>query len=392
MTTNGAGESPNSDRWRRRLEALLGIPATDGNQIDVLRNGDEIFPAMLDAIRSSTRSIEFLTFVFWKGEITTEFANAFAERARAGVRVRVLLDTLGSRHIRKELVEQMREAGCDLRWFRAVDSPLTRANHRTHRKLLICDETTAFTGGVGIAQEWTGNAQHVDDWRDTHFRMRGRAVDGLRGAFIDNWIETGPLIIDEMFDTFPGHDSHGPSTVQVITGAAEAGGNDIATLLEVLIESAEQRLRIATAYFNPDDELAALLIAAAHRGVKIEVLVPGLHADKRFVQIVGEARYAELLEGGVDVRCYTKTMLHTKILTVDGLVATVGSANINQRSFQFDEEVNLVVFDPDVVAILDEHFDDDLESSEAVDPATWAERSIMQRAAERAASVVSDLI
>lgn len=392
MPNSDRAEPSDPDRWRRRLEALLGIPATEGNQIDVLRNGDEIFPAMLDAIRNAERSIEFLTFVFWKGDITTEFATAFAERARAGVRVRVLLDTLGSRHIRKDLVELMREAGCDLRWFRAVDAPLTRANHRTHRKLLICDETTAFTGGVGIAQEWTGDAEHPDDWRDTHFRVQGRAVDGLRGAFIDNWIETGPLIIDELFDTFPGHTTHGPSTVQVIAGAAEAGGNDIATLLEVLIESAEKRLRIATAYFNPDDELTALLIGAAHRGVEIEVLVPGLHADKRFVQIVGEARYAELLDAGIDVRCYTKTMLHTKILTVDAMVATVGSANINQRSFQFDEEVNLVVFDPEVVAILDQHFEEDLISSEAVDPSAWADRSLMQRAAERAASVVSDLI
>ncbi len=392
MPADPTPTAPDPQRWQRRLEALLGIPATEGNTIDVLRNGDEIFPAMLDAIRGSTRSIEFLTFVFWKGDITVAFADALAERAAAGVRVRVLLDTLGSRHIRKDLVEKMRDAGCDLRWFRAVDAPITRANHRTHRKLLICDETVAFTGGVGIAQEWTGNAEHPDDWRDTHFRVTGRAVDGLRGAFIDNWIETGPLIIDELFDTFPGHESNGGSTVQVIAGAAEAGGNDIATLLEVLIDLAEHRLRIATAYFNPDDELTALLISAAHRGVKIEVLVPGLHADKRFVQIVGEARYAELLDAGVDVRCYTKTMLHTKILTVDGVVATVGSANINQRSFQFDEEVNLVIFDPAVVEVLDAHFDDDLRSSEAVDPATWAERSLMQRAAERAASVVSDLI
>lgn len=378
--------------WQRRLEALLGIPATEGNSVDVLRNGDEIFPAMLDAINASTRTIDFLTFVFWKGDITVAFADALSERARAGVRVRVLLDTLGARHIRKPLVEQMREAGCDLRWFRAVDSPLSRANHRTHRKLLICDETTAFTGGVGIAEEWTGDATNPTEWRDTHFRVRGRAVDGLRGAFIDNWIETGPLAIDEMFDLFPGHDNTGRSTVQVIAGAAEAGGNDIATLLEVLISTAEERLRIATAYFNPDDELTALLIEAAHRGVKIEVLVPGLHADKRFVQIVGEARYEELLDEGVDIRCYTRSMLHTKILTVDSTVATVGSANINQRSFQFDEEVNLVLFDPEVVAILDEHFDEDLRSSEAIDPSAWAERSLVQRAAERAASVVSDLI
>ncbi len=382
----------NEQWWRRRLEALLGVPATDGNSIDILRNGDEIFGSMLDGIEQATRSIDFLTFVFWKGAITDRFTEALAERARAGVRVRILLDTLGARHMASSQVKALRAAGCDLRWFRPADAPLTRANHRTHRKVLICDETIAFTGGVGIAEEWTGTASNPTEWRDTHFRLTGPAVDGLRGAFIDNWVETGPLDIDDLFDRFPEQDTSGSVTMQVIAGAAEAGGNDIATMLEVLIGSAEHRLRVTTAYFNPDDELSARLIDAAHRGVSIEVLVPGPHADKRFVQIVGEARYAELLDEGIDIRSYNRTMLHAKILTVDGLVASVGSANLNQRSFQYDEEVNLVVFDEAFVAELDADFESDLKNSEAIDPKTWAERSLVQRAAERAASVVSDLI
>lgn len=368
------------------------MPATDGNTIEILRNGDEIFPSMLDAIRGATRSIDFLTFVYWQGEVTEQFADALSERAAAGVRVRVLLDALGCRNIPRKQKKQMRAAGCDLRWFRPIDSPLRFANHRTHRKVLICDETVAFTGGVGIAQEWTGNGEGPDSWRDTHFRLTGPAVDGLRGAFIDNWAETGPLGIDALFDHFPEHDLSGPSTVQVIAGASEAGGNDIASMLEILISSAQRQIRITTAYFNPDDELSALLIAAASRGVHIDVLVPGQHADKRFIQIVGEARYEELLDEGISIRMYNRTMLHAKILTVDGEVASVGSANINQRSFQYDEEVNLVIFDSDVVDVLDEHFDDDLAHSKVVDPAWWAERSRMQRAAERAASVVADLV
>ncbi len=378
--------------WRRRCEGLLGVPATDGNSIDILTNGDEIFPAMLDAIAEATYAIDFLTFVFWKGDITDQFTAALSERAAAGVRVRVLLDTFGSRHITKEQQKTMRSAGCDLRWFRPVDGPLSRVNRRTHRKLLICDETTAFTGGVGIAEEWTGNATSPSEWRDTHFRVRGPAVDGLKGAFIDNWVETGPLAIDGLFDRFPAHATEGSATVQVIAGAAEAGGNDIASLLEILISGAEQTLRITTAYFNPDDELAALLIEAAARGVAIEVLVPGRHADKRFVRAVGEARYAELLEEGIKIHSYDRTMLHAKILTVDGEVATVGSANINQRSFQYDEEVNLVIFDAGIVAELDRQFDEDRTHSTDIDPAEWADRGMVQRAAERAVSVVSDLI
>lgn len=378
--------------WRRRLEGLLGVPATDGNTIAVLRNGDEIFPAMLDAIRSAQRSIDFLTFVYWQGDITEAFSQALAERAEAGVRVRVLLDALGCRNIPRSQRKLMRAAGCDLRWFRPIDSPLKFANHRTHRKVLICDELVGFTGGVGIAQEWTGNADSPESWRDTHFQIKGPAVDGLRGAFVDNWVETGPLQIDALFDHFPEHDTSGSSTVQVIAGASEAGGNNIASMLEILISSARHHIRITTAYFNPDDELSALLIGAANRGVKIEVLLPGQHADKRFIQIVGEARYEELLDEGISIRMYNQTMLHAKVLTVDGEVASVGSANINQRSFQYDEEVNLVVFDETFVATLDKHFADDLAHSKIVDPQWWAERSRIQKAAEKAASVVADLI
>lgn len=382
--------------WTRRLEALLGIPSTQGNAVTILRNGDEIFASMLDAIRSATRSIDLVTFVFWKGPITQTFTDALIERAKAGVRVRLLLDTFGSRHIAADQKRAMRAAGVDLRWFRPIEPAegkrLTRVNRRTHRKVLICDERVGFTGGVGIAQEWTGNASNSNEWRDTHFRVEGPAVNGLHGGFIDNWLETGPLQIDEAFDHFPDLPASGSSIVQVVRGAAEAGSNDIANLFEILFREAQEHIRITTAYFNPDDEVAAMLIDAAQRGVVVDVLVPGRHADKRFVQIVGEARYAELLAADINIWVYEKTMLHAKVVSVDGLVATVGSANINQRSMQFDEELNLVILDPAIVADLDADFVADMQESETIDPSEWEMRGPIQRAAERAASVVSDLI
>lgn len=385
-----------TDWWTRRLEALLGIPSTSGNAITVLRNGDEIFHSMLEAIRSATRSIDFVTFVFWKGPITQDFTDALIERAEAGVRVRLLLDTFGSRHIATSQKKAMRAAGVDLRWFRPIEPAegkrLTRVNRRTHRKVLICDEQVGFTGGVGIAQEWSGTASTADEWRDTHFRVEGPAVNGLHGGFIDNWLETGPLQIDEVFDHFPELPTRGPSTVQVVRGAAEAGSNDIANLFEIMFREAQEHIRITTAYFNPDDEVAAMLVDASQRGVVVDVLVPGRHADKRFVQIVGEARYAELLAAGINIRVYERTMLHAKIVSIDGLVASVGSANINQRSMQYDEELNLVILDPDIVAELDADFAADVEQSERIDPSEWELRGPIQRAAERAASVVSDLI
>ena len=389
-------DRPLPEAWRRRLELLLGVPASEGNLVELLRNGDEIFAAMLDAIRSATRSIDFVTFVFWRGAITQAFTDALAERAASGVRVRFLLDTFGSRHITPDQVATMRGAGVDLRWFRPIEAAegkrLTRVNRRTHRKVLICDEQVGFTGGVGIAEEWTGTASSNREWRDTHFRVTGPAVDGLHGGFIDNWLETGPLQIDEAFDHFPDQPAAGSSVVQVIRGAAEAGSNDIANLFEILFREAEHHVRITTAYFNPDAAFTAMLVDAAHRGVEVDVLVPGRHADKRFVQIVGEARYAELMHAGINIRVYDRTMLHAKIVTVDGVIASVGSANINQRSMQYDEELNLVVIDPVIVGELDADFDADVSYSTTVDPKDWAARGPFQRAAERAVSVVADLI
>jgi cardiolipin synthase len=265
-------------------------------------------------------------------------------------------------------------------------------NHRTHRKVLICDERVSFTGGVGIADEWNGDARDETEWRDTHFRIVGPATDGLRGAFIDNWAETQGELFDPDVDRFPPQPVSGPSTVQVVRGAAETGSSDVSTMFRVLVQLARRRLRITTAYFNPDDLLLGLLIDAAVRGVDVDILLPGPHADKRFVQLAGEATYAPLLEHGVKIWCFQPSMLHAKILTIDDIVASVGSSNVNNRSTQYDEEVNLVVFDPDLVATLDRHFDEDLTRSVALDPERWQDRSVVQKAAEKVVGTVARLI
>ena len=379
---------------RRRLESLLGIPATEGNAIDVLRNGVEIFPAMLEAISEAQRSIDLLTFIYWKGDVARQFADALSERARAGVRVRVLLDGVGARNLTQAIVDEMCANGCDVRWFRPIDTGhLGEVNRRTHRKVMICDETLSFTGGVGIADEWDGDARDETEWRDTHFRVRGPATDGLRAAFLHDWSETGDdVIFDPTVDLFPPQPSPGRSVVQVVRGASETGTNDIAQLMGILVASAEQRLRITTAYFTPDDYLVERLVDAARRGVEVEVLVPGPHADKRFVQLGGEAVFEPLLAAGVVVRAFQPSMLHTKVLTVDASVAAVGSANVNRRSTHFDDEVDLVILDPEVVAILDGHYEDDVERSEDLDPSRWADRGLFQRAKEQAIDTMSDLL
>jgi cardiolipin synthase len=372
-----------TERLRRTLEGVLGVPATEGNRIEVLRNGDEIFPALFDAAKSARHTIDFLTYVYWRGRVGTELAEIFADRARAGVRVRVLLDGIGCRPIDSDLVARMEEAGVQVSWFR----PPRRLRpweltHRTHRKVLIVDESVGFTGGVGISDNWLGNAANPDEWRDTHFRITGPAVDGLRSAFLDNWAETQPVLFEEGVDRFPAQPQPGAAVIQCIRGASETGWGDVATLYRTLLQLAEREVCVTTAYFVPDADLTQRMCDAADRGVNVRLLLPGPHADKRFVQLAGEADYQALLDHGVEIWNFQPSMLHAKVMTVDGLLANVGSANLNARSVTWDEEINLVALDPDLVRTLDAHFDEDLDRSVRIEAARWKHRSSGQQVME----------
>jgi cardiolipin synthase A/B len=295
----------------------------------------------------------------------------------------VLLDAWGASSIDPGLVSEMEDAGVRVRWFRPLRRlQPTKVNHRTHRKVMIVDEATGFTGGVGIADQWCGDARNEDEWRDTHFRVCGPAVDGLRAAFLDNWLETDSEVFDASIDRFPDQPQPGRAVIQCVRGASEVGWSDISTLLLALLKLARDRIRITTAYFVPDDELIECLNAASDRGVTVEILLPGPHGDKRFVQLAGQAVYDRLLEHGVRIWHYRPTMLHAKIMTVDALVANVGSANFNARSTELDEEINLVALDPDLVRLLDRQFDADLERSEEIEPGRWEDRSIGRRVLE----------
>ncbi|RNL73746.1 phosphatidylserine/phosphatidylglycerophosphate/cardiolipin synthase family protein [Streptomyces sp. I6] len=373
-------------RLRRRLERLIGVAATEGNQLIPLRNGHEIFPAMLDAIRSAEHTVDMMTFVYWRGQIARDFAGELAGRARAGVRVRLLLDGFGAKEIEQELLDSMDDAGVQIAWFRKPVwlSPF-KQNHRCHRKALIVDEHTAFTGGVGIAQEWCGDARNPGEWRDTHVQVRGPAVDGVAAAFAQNWAECHDELYDE-HDRFAEQPQCGDSVVQVVRGSASIGWQDMQTLIRVMLTSAEQRFRLATAYFAPDAFFVDLLCRTARRGVRVEILLPGPHTDQRACQLAGQHHYTTLLEAGVSIRQYQPTMMHTKIITVDSVASLIGSTNFNRRSMDHDEEVMLAVLDESFTAVLDTHFDEDAERSADIDPARWKRRAVVQRVKE--ASVV----
>ncbi|MFJ4953022.1 phosphatidylserine/phosphatidylglycerophosphate/cardiolipin synthase family protein [Streptomyces sp. NPDC088760] len=386
VTTSGA--AARKQRLRRRLERLIGVAATEGNDLLPLRNGDEIFPAMLRAIRSAQYTIDMMTFVYWRGQIARDFALALADRARAGVRVRLLLDGFGAKDIEQRLLDLMDAAGVQVAWFRkpAWLSPF-KQNHRCHRKALVVDEQTAFTGGVGIAEEWCGDARNPGEWRDTHVQVRGPAVDGIAAAFAQNWAECHDQLYDDR-DRFIEHSQAGSSVVQVVRGSASIGWQDMQTLIRVMLTSAEERFRLATAYFAPDTYFIDLLCQTARRGVRVEILLPGPHTDQRACQLAGQRHYTRLLEAGVQIRQYQPTMMHAKIITVDSVAALIGSTNFNRRSMDHDEEVMLAVLDETFTAELDRDYDADLRRSVDIDLTRWRRRAILQRAEEAAVAPI----
>ncbi|MFJ7045017.1 phosphatidylserine/phosphatidylglycerophosphate/cardiolipin synthase family protein [Streptomyces sp. NPDC101112] len=375
-------------RLRRRLERLIGVAATEGNDLVPLRNGDEIFPAMLGAIRSARHTIDMMTFVYWRGQIARDFAAALAERADAGVRVRLLLDGFGAKEIEGRLLDLMTDAGVQVAWFRKPVwlSPF-KQNHRCHRKALVVDEHTAFTGGVGIAEEWCGDARTPSEWRDTHVQVRGPAVDGIAAAFAQNWAECHDELFDHR-DRFTEHPQVGSSVVQVVRGSASIGWQDMQTLIRVMLTSAEERFRLATAYFAPDTYFIDLLRDTARRGVRVEILLPGPHTDQRACQLAGQHHYTRLLQAGVRIRQFQPTMMHAKIITVDSVAALIGSTNFNRRSMDHDEEVMLAVLDEEFTAALDRDYDADLENSVDIDLARWRRRAWLQRAKEAAVTPI----
>ena len=356
------------------LEALLGVPFTAGNRIDVLRNGNEIFPAWLDAIRGATRSVDLLAYVWGKGGITREVAGVLAERAGAGVRVRIVLDALGSKGIDRSLVNELRGAGARLVFYRPVATRrLTAVNARTHRRALICDEEVAFTGGTGIDRAWTGGGKTAGDWRDTGFRVRGPAVAGLRGAFTAAWVQA-PYRVVGCEDRFPRLGDAGSVAVQVLRSASQPGWNDAMVALIALLQTAEEQVQIATPYARMPVRLLEMVTATARRGVRVRLLLPGPHVDHPLVRLQGDHDHDALLDAGVEIWCYQPSMLHTKVVTVDGRVAMVGSVNFDARSLVLNEQVSLVIDDCAITEALDRDFEADLGQSRQETRQSWANR------------------
>ena len=372
-----------SDAFLRATEALTMAPVTHGNEIELFINGDEIFPAMLETMAGAQRTLNFLSYLYWSGEIGTTIAEALCERARAGIEVNVLLDAVGSAKMDRGLIRNMDESGVNFAYFRPPKPyAIRRVNNRTHRKLLIVDGAVGMTGGVGIADPWTGNAQDPDHWRDTHVRVRGPIVRGLQGAFAENWLEaTGDVLVgpDYLPELEPVSDD---GAMQVVRSTAEVGDTNVEALYFLAIACATKTLHLTSAYFAPRPAFVETLTDAAQRGVDVRVLVPGPHMDKEFVRLAGRSVYEELLEGGVRIYEFCPTMIHAKTLTIDGAWSSVGSVNFDNRSFQLQDEVTLCVSSRAFAGQLDAQFERDLERSEEIDLERWNDRSLPARASE----------
>ncbi len=371
-------------------EALTGAPITEGNEAELLINGEQIFPAFLETIGSAQRTLNLETYVYWRGDIARDVAEGVCERARAGVTCKVLLDALGAAKMERDLVRSMRDAGAEVRLFRPPKPyAVRRLVNRTHRRVLVADGRVGMTGGVGIASEWTGDAEDPEHWRDTHVRVRGPVVRGLQGAFAENWLEaTGEVLAGDDYlpelEPVPG----GGGRMQLVRSRAGVGDTNVEALYFLAIGAARRSIDLTAAYFVPRPAFTEALVAAAHRGVRLRILVPGPHIDKGFVRVAGRAAYAELLEAGVEIHEYQPTMLHAKTMVVDGAWSSAGSVNFDNRSFQLHDEATLCVWSEEFAGQLTEVFEADLGRSEQMRDARWRRRGPLQRVGEAASTLV----
>ena len=375
-------------QFARAMGVLLGPPILDGNRFDVLLNGDEIFASMLTAIRASKKSITFESYIYWSGEIGREFAHALAERARAGVKVYVLLDWLGSAKLDPKQIQTMVDAGVSVqRFHEPAWYHLDKMNNRTHRKVLVIDGKVGFTGGVGIADVWSGHAQDPDHWRDTHFRAEGPVVAQMQAVFMDNWIKvTGEVLHGS--DYFPPLEKHGSSSGQMFSSSPEGGSESMHIMYLLAITAAAKSIHLSSAYFVPDELARKALIAAAKRGVHVQIITPGEHMDAETVRKASRAQWGELLEAGIEISEYQPTMYHCKVLIVDGLWISVGSTNFDNRSFALNDEANLNILDAAFAARQISVFEQDLTRSKRITFAQWKDRPLQEKVLEHTASLL----
>ena len=372
-----------SPDFERALGSLLGPGIVGGNAVTELLNGDQIFPPMLAAIQGAKKSITFETYIYWSGDIGKQFADALSERARAGVRVHVLLDWVGSAKMDESYLTEMKEAGVQIEKFHKPHwYNLARLNNRTHRKLLVVDGQVGFTGGVGIAPHWMGNAQDPDHWRDSHYLVRGPVVAQMQATFLDNWLKvTGKVLHGALY--FPPIAPAGAQKAQMFSSSPSSGSESMQLMYHLAITAAERSIDLSVAYFVPDELTQKHLMDALARGVRVRFITPGEHTDTETVKAASRATWGPLLQAGALIYEYQPTMYHCKVMIVDQLLVSVGSTNFDNRSFRLNDEANLNVYDAAFAKRQTEVFEDDLKRSRRVTYEEWLNRPLREKAHEK---------
>jgi cardiolipin synthase A/B len=380
------------EQFQRSMSVLLGPPIVADNHVRALLNGDQSYPAMLKAIRKATRSITFETYVFASGKTGDQFVEALTDRARAGVKVHVMLDFLGSMKASKENIDALEAAGCEVqRYHKPVWWQVSRINRRTHRKTLVVDGEIGFTGGLGVADAWIGNAQDPDHWRDTHFEVRGPVVAQIQSVFIDNWIKATGKVLDgeDYFPPLaPPGDGKGRMGAQMFRSSHTGGSESMQLMYLISITASEQSIMLSNAYFVPDSLAVNALVGAARRGVNVRVIVPGTHIDTETVRKASRGLWGPLLEAGVQIAEYQPTMFHVKCLVVDSCLVSVGSTNFDNRSFSINDEANLNVFDQAFAEEQERVFEDDWAKSKPMTLEAWRKRPLLEKVVEKAAGLL----
>ena len=358
------------------MQGFLGEPIEAGNKIETLANGDETFPAMLKAIAGAEKTVNFETYIFWSGEIAERFADALSERGRAGVRVNVILDYVGSIPMEQRLIDRMRNANVRVIRLRPIHwYTMDQLNHRSHRKVLIVDGRVGFTGGVGIADQWRGDAGSPNEWRDNHYLIEGVAVAGLQSSFTEHWLEaTGEILRGG--DYFPDLKRPGFVSLQPMKSSPFSGSEQIYLGLMMALSAAEHHIRIGMAYFVPNEAALEQILDARRRGVEVDIILPGTWTDTEEVRRASRYFWGQLLQAGVKIYEYQPTMYHVKIVIVDENWATLGSANFDERSFRLNDETNVNVYDRGFVLQQIALFELDRSQSRPVTLAQWQGRPI----------------
>ena len=375
-------------QFRRSIGVLLGPPVVEGNRVETLLNGDAIFAAMLAEIRRAQRTITFETYIYWADSIGKDFGEALAERARAGVKVHVLLDWIGSAKMDPSHLDAMKQAGVEVeRYHKPAWWHPARLNNRTHRKLLVVDGEVGFTGGVGIADQWRGTAQDEDHWRDSHFRVEGPVVGQMQAVFLDNWMKATGRVLDGAA-YFPPLKERGVQPAQMFSSSPTGGSQSMHLMYLMLITAARSSIQLSSAYFVPDRLTIDALVAAARRGVAVQIITPGDKIDSDLVRGASRALWGELLAAGVEISEYQPTMFHCKVLVVDGAVTSVGSTNFDNRSFSLNDEANLNVLDARFAKQQTEVFNADLKRARRIELAAWQHRPWTEKLAEHATALL----